>query len=144
MRSSGNVFCVACALLVGCGEVADAFYPTVADARAKGAVSAGWIPEWIPNGASSLREVHDIDTNESALAFDIPPGSWRTPSHCRTAEGGQFVESKFSRPWLPSRIDLASKYSFFSCGGQLHPQMFQALAVRADGAHVLQWTAYVR
>lgn len=144
ISSGSTMFFVACTLIVGCGEVADAFYPTVADARAKGAVSAGWIPEWIPLDASSLREVHDIDTNESALAFDIPPGSWRTPSHCRPAEGGEFVESKFNRPWLPSGNDLASKYRFFACSDQRHPQMYQALALRVDGAHVLQWTAYAR
>ena len=56
------------------------FLPDGGGCASEGAVSAGWIPEWIPVGASSLREVHDIDTNESALAFDIPPGSWRTPS----------------------------------------------------------------
>jgi hypothetical protein len=138
------MLCVACTLLVGCGEVTDAFYPTAADARARGAVSAGWIPEWIPPAASSLREVHDIDTNERALAFDIPPGSWRAPAHYRPADGGEFVEPKFSRSWLPSRAVLTSKYKFFSCNDQLPPQMFQALAVRADGAHVLQWTAYAR
>lgn len=49
-----------------------------------GAVSSGWIPDWFQSDALDVREVHDIDTIESALALGIPSGiAWQPPSHCR-------------------------------------------------------------
>jgi hypothetical protein len=33
---------------------------------------AGWVPEFVPVSARSIREVHDIDTNEVCLRFELP------------------------------------------------------------------------
>src|SRR5688572_22114675 len=75
-RTLGLVTSVAMALAVcSCtDDVLDASYPSQADAVAAGAVKRGWIPSWIPSGATQLREVHNVDTNQSALLFNLPPG----------------------------------------------------------------------
>jgi hypothetical protein len=62
---------VVLALLAGCEkqEQTTNVYPDRAAADAAGAIERGWIPEWIPNTAKELREIHDIDTNRSMLAL---------------------------------------------------------------------------
>ncbi len=137
-----RVLVVGLGVLAGCSETSESFYAGAASARASGAVAAGWVPEWIPPDAGEIREVHNIDTNESAMAFALPPGTWRTPSSCRPAQGGEFVEPRFDRPWIPSGKDLASKFKFFSCTNASSPQMIEAVAVRFDEAFVLHWRGY--
>ncbi len=78
-----RVLLVSLGVLAGCGEAPESFYAGAASARASGAVAAGWVPEWIPPDAGEIREVHNIDTNENAMAFALPPGAWRTPSSDR-------------------------------------------------------------
>ena len=47
-------------------------YPSLAEARAAGAIDRGWIPDFLPPNATHLREVHRIDSNERWLAFTAP------------------------------------------------------------------------
>src|SRR5690606_35713915 len=83
-------------------DVLDASYPTQAEAVAAGAVQRGWIPAWVPPEATDLREVHNVDTNESALLFTLPAKlNWRPPASCRDADAGEFSEPGFARSWIP-------------------------------------------
>jgi len=58
--------------LSACEQVSSE-YATRADAEAAGAIEAGWVPGFVPTAARSIREIHDIDTNEVCLRFELPP-----------------------------------------------------------------------
>lgn len=62
------------ALLSACFETRIESYPTRAAAEAAGAIARGWIPPFVPAGASELREAHNVDTNQRWLRFRIPAG----------------------------------------------------------------------
>ena len=132
------LFALACSCT---DDVLDASYTTQAKATASGATVRGWVPAWIPTQASDLHEVHDVDTNESALAFRLPAElAWRPPAaSCRTADAGEFYEPSFDRDWIPKNL---ANYDFYSCpertatGGV---PMLSVLAVSKDGQHVLHW-----
>jgi hypothetical protein len=51
------------AVLVACRDlrVKEGIYANVAEARAAGAISSGWVPEAVPPGATDLREGHTPD-----------------------------------------------------------------------------------
>ena len=139
--------CAAAAILSGCtSDVLDVSYATQAEAVAAGAVQRGWIPAWVPPEARHLREVHSVDTNESALLFTLPVGlNWRPPASCRDADAGELSEPVFSRDWIP---ELGAGYSYYSCPtpsavtGSV--PMITAVAVQQGGQHVLHWRVFAR
>ncbi len=136
---------IAAALASSCtNDVLDASYQTTSAAVADGAVKRGWIPEWIPATATDLREVHDLDTNQSALTFISPQATWRPPASCRPASGGELSEPAFRRSWIPPAKDLAAKYEFFSCPSALSGPMLEAVAVQRGGKHVVHWRVLAR
>jgi hypothetical protein len=126
-------------------DVLDASYPSQADAVAAGAVKRGWIPSWIPSDATQLREVHNVDTNQSALLFNLPPGStWHPPSDCQPAVAGQFSAPAFDRDWIP---DIESGYALYTCPAGLAGapvQLFSGVAVHESGQHVFHWRVLAR
>ncbi|MCL6713587.1 hypothetical protein M8R20_42115 [Pseudomonas sp. R2.Fl] len=96
-------------LLAGClSDTLDAAYGNLAEARADGAIDRGWIPAWVPESATALHEVHNLDTNVSALAFDLP-GDTRIPlpGGCLPATYAQTLPVRFARSWWPSQGTLA-------------------------------------
>lgn len=87
MRTWSPTAFILLATLAGCDplEAVETSYPDMADAASGGSVSRGWIPGWLAADASDIREIHNLDTNESALAFDTPRDlSWAPPAECRT------------------------------------------------------------
>jgi hypothetical protein len=74
MRTSLAIAAISIASL-GCSvaERPEAHYETAAAAREAGAVERGWVPEWLPTEAESIREIHDLDTNEVCLRFSLSP-----------------------------------------------------------------------
>lgn len=127
--------------LSGClGTTLDASYASMADAIADGAVHRGWIPEWVPATARDLREVHDLDINVSALAFDLPAGThWRLPAHCIPVRFEQTPPTHFRRGWWPSRRELKRDYAFFEC--RRDPDRYVFVGRRHDGGGGLHWRA---
>jgi len=125
-------------------DVLDASYAGRAEAEAEGAIARGWVPEWLPATASNIREVHNLDTNESALAFSLPAGAkWRPPSSCRPAAGGDFSEPRFNREWIP-KLDAQTMY--YSCPGEGRSgiPLLEAVAVHSGGQRVLHWRVFAR
>lgn len=61
------------ALAVACGERREARYATYRNAVEDGAVRRGWIPAYVPQGATGIAEVHDLDTNAQLLRFQASP-----------------------------------------------------------------------
>ena len=48
-------------------------FATLAEARAAGAVSQGWIPDGLPQHSHDLREAHVPDTSKRWGLFEYPP-----------------------------------------------------------------------
>jgi len=126
-------------------DVLDASYPDQSAAVAAGAIERGWIPSWIPPEATQLREVHNVDTNQSALLFSLPPQStWAPPRECAPAVAGQFSEPAFSRDWIP---DIEQGYDLFACPGErasAQPQLYAGLAVSRNRLQVFHWRVLAR
>lgn len=82
MRRSRAALGAAAALVaaVGCGsgEVKEAFYLSLQAARDDGAVSSGRVPSFLPPSATSLHEVHDLDSGRSLLFFTFSAGDLST------------------------------------------------------------------
>ncbi len=139
------VFIAVVCLAAGCtDDVLEASYDDRAEVEADGAIRHGWVPEWLPVNASNIREVHNIDTSESALAFSLPPGAnWRPPPECRPAEGGEFSEPRFNRDWIPKPD---SQTMYYSCPGEAGPgvRMVEAVAVSSGGQRVIHWRVFAR
>jgi hypothetical protein len=110
-----------------------ASYPTMAVAVADGAVARGWIPEWVPANATDLDEVHDLDSNESALSFSVPAKiRLALPVACEPVQARDILPARFGRRWWPKEAELAQSYTFHSC-----PTGFVAL--HESGRRVLHW-----
>lgn len=132
-------------LLSGCllSDTLDATYDDVAEARAAQAIEKGWIPEWVPEHATALREVHNLDTSVSALAFDLPADTRvPVPDGCRHATYAQTLPVPIERAWWPRPEVLASRYTFFTCPAPYTG--FEFVGMRRDGRHVLHWRTYGR
>lgn len=133
-----------CIALGGCllTDNFDASYDSMAGAIAEGAVRKGWIPAWVPRDATDLREVHNLDTSSSALAFDLPEGTrWQLPADCRPINFRDTVPPSPRRRWWPSDATLAKSYAFHECKAEASPD-HTFVGLRADGRHGLHWRAY--
>lgn len=68
-----------CALLLAtliaaaCSDRFEKRYATYREAVEEGAVSRGWIPAYVPQDATRITEVHNLDTNEQLLRFQASP-----------------------------------------------------------------------
>jgi hypothetical protein len=64
--------------MAGCvGSLSEDFesnYPDVAAARADGAFTHGWLPEILPENATDIWEMHNLDTNLTWACFSTPDG----------------------------------------------------------------------
>ena len=114
-------------------DVQDAKYSSQIEAAKAGAIDQGWVPRWVPEGAINLRETHNLDTNESLLAFSLPAQpAWQPPAFCQPAPA-------FERKWAPARLD---GYQTYTCQPpEAGPGLAHALAIAPDGRSVLVWSS---
>lgn len=73
MRCWGAVLAVLALTLAACDDMSASSYTSLADARNDGAISRGWIPSFLPEGTFEIREVHNLDTNETWGTFRFKP-----------------------------------------------------------------------
>ena len=133
------LYVIACFALLGC-TTRDASYDSLAEVN----FQKGWIPKHIPMGASNLKEVHNLDTGISALAFDIPQSTtWPLPDDCRPVSAQGAVPNQFSRSWWPSESELASSYSIYQCMPDGPPDLTY-MAISRSRLHGLHWRTYAR
>jgi len=124
-------------------DVLEASYPSMPEAVAEGAVERGWIPAWIPAEATDLQEVHNVDSNQSALSFTAP-AAWHPPAQCRPDASGEPPGPAFNRQWLPSPEILVKTYDLYSCSPGHSGTMLETVAVRRDTRHVVHWRVLAR
>lgn len=132
-------------------ERPESFYGSLPEARRSGAIERGWVPAWLPETATEIREVHDIDTNESLLAFAMPPqqqwmlSAWTFPGDCRRVAYSSTVQPGFSRGWWPDSVQLERSYDIFRCEQDGRMSSLRTWVGRhKSGTHGLHWRAHVR
>ena len=115
-----SVVTIALALsLAACSDdVVIARYATLKDAENAGAVSRGWLPDWLPKSAVEIEEAHDVDTNISALQLTFSPSEdWRPPEECGSVDLPSIPKAKGLDDWpddVPPRWSTP-RHSFMQC-----------------------------
>lgn len=147
-----HIIRLACVFLLAIGtagcrlERSEVSYADMSEAVEHGAVESGWIPDWIPSTATRIREIHDLDTNESMMSFDLPvSASWHLPLDCTQVRYEDVGRPRFSRSWWPSVEELKSGYMFYRCSGDdpWTPKLVW-VARHRSGGRALHWRAYAR
>ena len=64
--------------LTACRERREATYETLLAAQENGAIERGWVPDFLPASAFTIREYHDLDTNEIWGTFRFEPAEWHS------------------------------------------------------------------
>ena len=133
-----------CSAIAGCfWETTDASYSTAAEAIDSGVLGKGWIPEWLPQDATDLREVHNIDSNAGELSFLVTaPASVKLPTDCKPIQYPDTVQAYIRRSWWPSEDELRLSYLLFRCPADFTDYKF--VAISKAGNRVLHWRTYAR
>jgi hypothetical protein len=117
-------FVVAALLVVtctACAEQQEASYADLAAAERAGAIQRGWVPDWLPKSARGLREIHNLDTNQSMLAFRYDPSDQlAVPNNCSQVRPSEVAPVPFVVAWWPRDVPptkfATHRRAFFSCG----------------------------
>ena len=129
-------------LLLGCVDTLyDVSFATAREARDAGYVDKGWIPSWLPENATDIREAHDVDTRISVLAFSLPDArTLALPDTCHPVEHERTFPAPLQRAWWPDQESLRTSYVFFRCAADATQYRF--VGVNARQARVLHWRTY--
>ena len=68
-------FLIGCSLilsLAGCGNLVETSYPDMEAVLQAGALEQGWLPAFLPQSATNIREAHDLETRQIWAAFELP------------------------------------------------------------------------
>jgi hypothetical protein len=119
MRVVGTLLLTSAAV-ASCGERPEVFYADAMAARRAGAVERGWVPDWLPKSARAIHEVHDIDTNQSLLAFSFDPGDGPVLTEsCSPIQSDAPEPVPFTASWWPSDVPPSSsvthRHAYFRC-----------------------------
>lgn len=130
------------ALLSGCVDtLSEVSFATAREARDAGYVDKGWIPSWLPDSATDIREAHDLDTSVSLLAFSVPDArALVLPDTCRPVEFAQTYPALLRRSWWPDDESLRSSYAFFRCTADATQYRF--VGVSLQQTRVLHWRTH--
>ena len=67
------ILCISGLLLQSCGERLESFYPHLTDAIDSGALTRGWIPNFLPESSYDIHEMHDITSSRTWCSFNFAP-----------------------------------------------------------------------
>lgn len=132
----------------GCerGDTQEAVYSDLHAAKNAHAIGAGkWIPLFIPGSATSIRDMHNLDTNEGWVFFKFDP---KDAPLLRTACAKESVE-KLVQPrrspgvwWPPNLVEGKSgedrdgrKFELYQCEGRT------GLAIDTAKGEAYYWVA---
>lgn len=127
------------ASLSGCdrSDILQSYYPTYEAAVQDGAIGRGWVPGFLPRSAQQIREVHNLDTNETWVAFDFV---WEDGTLLEAACTSVSVElvilprersTEAYVPWWPQQLlgqvtAASEEFSFYQCREMDLGERFQA------------------
>jgi hypothetical protein len=126
------------AIVASCDDRQEAFYPTAVEARRADAVGRGWIPGWLPKSARAIHEAHNIDTNQSMLAFSFDAGDVPNLStSCRQIQPGALRPVPFKLVWWPKDVPpsdpVTHRRTYYRCDDG------EYVAVAADDGQLFHW-----
>jgi len=140
-RSVAGSVLVATVLLCSCNEMFESRYANKAEADRDGAISRGWIPSWLPASATDIREIHDIDTNETWLKFAAMEADLLAlATQCSAIPGAPKRLPPQIRSWWPGdlsddRARPVDAYQFLAC----HADHGGYLAIDRKNARAYYW-----
>jgi hypothetical protein len=114
-------------------------YATFSQADSAGAVRRGWLPSFVPQSATDLRDVHDYDTNHQWLRFRAP----ERDLHSMTLHLDPAPQLKVPKPrkwegsWVPENA-APGDVRFYRTPDTALVARCVAVAVRASVAYA--WT----
>ena len=108
------------AAAIACSEQREASYADRTMAEQAGAIRQGWIPDWLPASAREIRELHNLDTNQSMLSFHYDPNDrLAIPSSCSPVRPSEVSPTPFRVSWWPNDVPpsrfVTHRHAFFAC-----------------------------
>lgn len=106
MRTAVVVMAVLAVAVVGCArDRYESSYADLVQARQRDAIDRGWIPEFLPESTTDLREVHDPRTRQHVVRGTLTEGE--LPGDCDEVEvvGSPPLDAS----WLPSVLEGAGR-----------------------------------
>jgi hypothetical protein len=101
-------------------DVLEEQYDNYSEVLADGAIARGWIPEWLPEKATNIYELHNLDTNYSMLRFTYPIGAKLDTPNCEHITAASVPNPRYSRSWWPRNLsnssEVAMQHTFLHCG----------------------------
>ena len=88
---------------LACKEDFESRYATFSDVQRAGVGSRTWLPRWLPENATDIRERHNIDSNATLVAFTVPAISHIQLGACRP---GRAPRHRGSAAWWPNDTEL--------------------------------------
>lgn len=99
MRTALVVVALVAVALTGCArERYETSYPDLVTARQRDAIERGWIPEFLPEATTDLRELHDPQTRQHVVRGTLAEED--LPEECEEVE--VVGTPPLSPSWLPS------------------------------------------
>lgn len=104
----------------GCSDVIESGFADYASAKAAGLIERGWVPGWLPPSAWDIREIHNIDSNQSLLRFRFGAADWSgAPPGCSAIAKSDSKGPTVRVDWWPhGTFDEAAwseQMSYFAC-----------------------------
>jgi hypothetical protein len=130
-----------CAVLAAC-ESRESRYQNYEIAQQQGALG-NWLPRWLPEQATGIREYHTVDRPSAWIKYDAPRGqSLPIDMSCRPVSEADLKSSVFEiapPQWWPrdlARVDLAvaSRWNLLACD-----EAFVARSAQDDLETVYVW-----
>lgn len=110
--------------LVSCRnpDVVSSSHDSMGDAVASGIVRQGWVPDWLPEHARQIREIHDLDTNEWAVSFAYASErGLAVPDGCMQTKGLETLAPRLGAEWWPEDVPASvlnmPRHEYFQCAG---------------------------
>jgi hypothetical protein len=130
-------------ILSGCGlgETREKHYATWTELVEDGAVERGWVPACLPESATDIREIHNLDANWSLLTFTYDSlDAEALGALCPAVTVSQVRLPERRARWWPAELvgsggPGSSRFLFFDCGEQ-SSGMYVALDERERRAYV--------
>jgi hypothetical protein len=104
----GAVLCVGLtSILLACSiDRHESFYPSLAEADKDGAITRGWIPEFMPASSRDIHEVHEISPSKEWCSFEfLPADSQSLRMNLQSVESLEPSVGRVSSPgesWWPN------------------------------------------
>ena len=98
-----------CSLVACHSDRRDSYYASLADARKDGAIDRGWIPDYLPESAHTIHEVHDMSPSRGWCAFEfIPSDSTGLRKSVQSVDGWPPSVKRIpspGKPWWPPFLE---------------------------------------